>query len=91
MRRAGNDMVVLVQQLPRRAPDRDKQEAQGGDAPSAWPNNARLQDVPFDVTRNQALTLAGTGVFDVMTYCGTPNNTWPMPARWDRLWTEIGS
>jgi hypothetical protein len=26
----------------------------------------------------------------VMTYCGTPNNTWPMPARWDRLWNEIG-
>ena len=66
------------------------QQATGGDAPSAWPNNARLVDVPFDVTRNAALTLSGTGVFDVMTYCGTPNNTWPMPARWDRLWNEIG-
>ncbi len=67
------------------------QQAQGGDAPSAWPNNAQLTDVPFDVTRNVALTLAGTGVFDVMTYCGTPNNTWPMPARWQRLWDRIGS
>ncbi|MBN3760729.1 hypothetical protein [Burkholderia sp. Ac-20365] len=67
------------------------QQAQGGDAPSVWPNNAQLTDVPFDVTRNVALTLVGTGVFDVMTYCGTPNNTWPMPVRWDRLWTEIGS
>jgi hypothetical protein len=66
------------------------QQAQGGDAASAWPNNAQLVDVPFDVTRNTALTLAGTGVFDVMTYCGSPNNTWPMPARWDRLWNEIG-
>ena len=47
-------------------------------------------DVPFDVTRNLALTLSGTGVFDVMTYCGTPNNTWPMPVRWSRLWNEIG-
>jgi hypothetical protein len=67
------------------------QQAQGGDAPSAWPNNAQLLDVPFDVTRNRALTLAGTGVFDVMTYCGTPNNTWPMPARWQRLWDRIGA
>ena len=66
------------------------QQAQGGDAASAWPNNAQLVDVPFDVTRNTALTLAGTGVFDVMTYCGSPNNTWPLPARWDRLWNEIG-
>ncbi len=67
------------------------QQATGGDAPSAWPNNAQLQDVPFDVTQNRALTLAGTGVFDLMTYCGTGGNTWPMPARWDRLWNEIGS
>lgn len=67
------------------------QTATGGDAPSAWPNQARLQDVPFDVLRNAALTLAGTGVFDVMTYCGTPNNTWPMPVRWQRLWDEIGT
>jgi hypothetical protein len=66
------------------------QTATGGDAPSDWPNNAQLQDVPFDVTRNVALSLSGTGVFDVMTYCGTPNNTWPMPARWQRLWNEIG-
>jgi hypothetical protein len=67
------------------------QQATGGDSPGDWPNNARLVDVPFDVVRNVALSLAGTGVFDVMTYCGTPNNTWPMPARWDRLWNEIGS
>ena len=66
------------------------QQAQGGDPASAWPNNAQLADVPFDVTRNVALSLAGTGVFDVMTYCGTPNNTWPMPARWQRLWDRIG-
>lgn len=66
------------------------QQAQGGDAPSAWPNNAQLVDVPFDVTRNSALTLAGTGVFDVMSYCGSPNNTWPIPARWDRLWDQVG-
>jgi hypothetical protein len=66
------------------------QQAQGGDPANAWPNNAQLVDVPFDVTRNTALSLAGTGVFDVMTYCGSPNNTWPMPARWDRLWNEIG-
>ena len=63
------------------------QQAQGGDAPSAWPNNAQTTDVPFDVTRNVALTLAGTGVFDVITYCGTPNNTWPMPARWQAAGT----
>jgi len=67
------------------------QTATGGDAPGAWPNMAQLQDVPFDVVRNTALTLAGTGVFDVMTYCGTPSNTWPMPVRWQRLWNEIGS
>jgi hypothetical protein len=67
------------------------QQAQGGDPASAWPNNAKLVDVPFDVTRNVALSLAGTGVFDVMTYCGSPNNTWPMPARWQRLWDWIGS
>jgi hypothetical protein len=67
------------------------QTATGGDAPSDWPNNAQLLDVPFDVTRNSALTLVGTGVFDVMTYCGTPNNTWPMPVRYQRLWDEIGA
>lgn len=67
------------------------QQAQGGDAASDWPNNGQLVDVPFDTTRNVALSLAGTGVFDVMTYCGTPNNTWPMPERWDRLWNRIGS
>ena len=67
------------------------QQAQGGDPPSDWPNNAQLVDVPFDSLRNKALSLAGTGVFDVMTYCGTPDNTWPMPVRWDRLWNEIGS
>jgi hypothetical protein len=66
------------------------QTATGGDAASAWPNNAQLVDVPFDVTRNLALTLSGVGVFDVMTYCGSPNNTWPMPARWDRLWDQVG-
>jgi hypothetical protein len=66
------------------------QQATGGDPPGDWPNNAQLLDVPFDVTRNLALSLAGTGVFDVMTYCGTPNNTWPMPARWDRLWNQVG-
>lgn len=66
------------------------QTATGGDAPGSFPNNAQLVDVPFDVTRNIALTLSGTGVFDVMTYCGTPNNTWPMPVRWTRLWNEIG-
>ena len=64
--------------------------APGGDPPSAWPNNARLVDVPFDVTRNIALTLTGTGVFDLMTYCGTPNNTWPLPERWNALWPQIG-
>ena len=66
------------------------QTATGGDAPGDWPNNAQLLDVPFDVTRNTALTLAGTGVFDVMTYCGQPNNTWPMPVRWQRLWDRVG-
>jgi hypothetical protein len=66
------------------------EQATGGDAPGDWPNNAQLLDVPFDVVRNRALTLAGTGVFDVMTYCGDPDNTWPMPARWQRLWDEIG-
>ncbi len=66
------------------------QTATGGDAASTWPNNAQLIDVPFDVTRNLALTLAGIGVFDVMTYCGSPNNTWPVPARWDRLWDQVG-
>src|SRR4051794_5606615 len=67
------------------------QQATGGDPPSDFPNNAKLVDVPFDVTRNVALSLAGTGVFDVMTYCGTPNNTWPMPVRWQRLWDQVGS
>jgi hypothetical protein len=66
------------------------QQASGGDPASAWPNNAQLVDVPFDVVRNVALSLSGTGVFDVMTYCGSPNNTWPMPARWDRLWDQVG-
>jgi hypothetical protein len=70
----------------------------GGDAPSAWPNNAVLTDVPFDsrgsqtgaTTTPRALSLSGSGVCDVMTYWGTPNNTWPMPARWQRLWDYIG-
>lgn len=71
----------------------------GGDAPSAWPNNAMLTDVPFDSRGSQtgagtaprALSLtAGKGVADVMTYWGTPNNTWPMPKRWQQLWDFIG-
>jgi hypothetical protein len=68
----------------------------GGDAASAWPNNALQVDVPFDTagtagaTQPRALTLAGSGVADVMTYWGTQNNTWPLPARWTRLWNEIG-
>ncbi|MCU1431726.1 MAG: hypothetical protein JWP95_831, partial [Actinotalea sp.] len=63
----------------------------GGVAPSAWPNNGILSDIPFDTVRNVALTLAGAQVGDVMTYCGTPNNTWPSPQRWLQLWAEIGS
>ncbi len=71
----------------------------GGDAASAWPNGAKLVDVPFDTAGTvgggsgvnpRALSLAGAGVADVMTYWGTPNGTWPMPERWDRLWNEIG-
>lgn len=68
----------------------------GGDAASAWPNNAMQLDVPFDTsgtpgaTLPRALTLAGRGVADVMTYWGTQQNTWPLPARWSRLWNEIG-
>ena len=68
----------------------------GGDAASAWPNNALQVDVPFDTagtagaTQPRALTLAGIGVADVMTYWGTQENTWPVPTRWTRLWNEIG-
>ena len=71
----------------------------GGDAASAWPNGGKLVDVPFDTAGTvgsgagvnpRALSLAGAGVADVMTYWGTPNGTWPMPERWDRLWNEIG-
>ena len=47
-------------------------------------------DVSTRLTRNIALTQVGTGVFDIMTYCGWPNNTWPMPVRWQRLWDQIG-
>lgn len=69
----------------------DGRTATGGDCPSAGPADARLEDVPFDVVRNTAVSLAGTGVYDVMTSCDTPTPTWPMPARWHRLWDEIGS
>lgn len=73
----------------------------GGDAPSQWPDKAMHTDVPFDTAGTvgnltggslpRALAITpGPGVADVMTYFGTPNNTWPIPARWKRLWNEIG-
>jgi hypothetical protein len=62
----------------------------GGDPSSAWPNNGVLTDVPFDSVRNRVLNAGGTGVGDVMTYWGTPENTWPMPRRWQQLWDYIG-
>lgn len=74
---------------------------EGGDAPTQWPNKAMHAEVPFDTAgtvgnlkggslpRSLAMT-PGRGVADVMTYFGTPNNTWPIPARWKRLWNEIG-
>lgn len=64
----------------------------GGDAPTVWPNNGVLTDVPFDTFRNRALSLAGAQVGDLMTYCQpTDLNTWPLPLRWQRLWDAIGS
>ncbi len=72
---------------------------EGGDPPSAWPNSAALTDVPFDsrgqqtgsTTKPRALSLAGNGVRDIMTYWFRPNGTWPMPRRWQQLWDFIGS
>lgn len=66
------------------------------EAPSTWPNNGQVVDVPFDVTSNSTVTGSGNGVWDVMTYCGTTvspgvSSTWPMPRRWQQLWNEIGA
>ncbi len=74
------------------------QQAQGGDAAASWPNGGLLADVPFDITTNATVVGNGSGVWDLMTYCGTPtvggggvNNTWPTPQRWQQLWDSIGS
>jgi hypothetical protein len=100
---AAHELAHCLNQTHVRLPATGTSAPSGGDAASAWPNNAMLTDVPFDsrvsdtttggstATAPRALSLSGTGVADVMTYWGTPNNTWPMPERWDRLWNEIGA
>ena len=97
---AAHELAHCLGQTHVRLPASGANAPSGGDAASAWPNGAMLVDVPFDTAGTvgsgtggnpRALALTpGTGVADVMTYWGTPNNTWPMPERWDRLWTEIG-
>jgi hypothetical protein len=97
---AAHELSHCLGQTHVRLPATGSNAPSGGDAASAWPNGAILADVPFDTAGTagsgaganpRALALTpGAGVADVMTYWGTPNNTWPMPERWDRLWTEIG-
>lgn len=97
---AAHELAHCLNQSHVRLPATGTNAPSGGDAASAWPNGAMLVDVPFDTAGTagsgtganpRALALTpGTGVADVMTYWGTPNNTWPMPERWDRLWNEIG-
>jgi hypothetical protein len=65
-------------------------EPEGGDSADLWPAKGRLGDVPFNSLRNVALSLAGAGVYDLMTYC-PEDNQWPLPERWKRLWDQIGS
>jgi hypothetical protein len=100
---AAHELAHCLDQSHVRLPATGTNAPTGGDAASAWPNGAILTDVPFDSTGSftttggsvatapRALSLGGTGVADVMTYWGTPNNTWPMPERWDRLWNEVGA
>lgn len=93
---AAHEISHCLNQQHVRLPATGSNAPSGGDAASAWPNNGMQVDVPFDTvgtsgaTQPRALSLAGTGVADVMTYWGTQNNTWPLPARWTRLWNEIG-
>jgi hypothetical protein len=96
---AAHELAHCLGQTHVRLPATGANAPAGGDAASAWPNNAMLTDVPFDPigtstgagTLPRALSLAGSGVADVMTYWGTPNGTWPMPERWDRLWNAVGA
>ncbi|MEO6443885.1 MAG: hypothetical protein ABIP66_01815 [Gemmatimonadaceae bacterium] len=95
---AAHEIAHCLDQQHVRLPATGANAPQGGDPASAWPNNAVLTDVPFDslgsrtgaTTNPRALSLSGTGVCDIMTYWGTPNNTWPMPKRWQQLWDYIG-
>lgn len=95
---AAHEIAHCLNQQHVRLPATGANAPQGGDPASAWPNNGVLTDVPFDsrgsqtgaTTLPRALSLSGTGVCDVMTYWGTPNNTWPMPRRWQQLWDYIG-
>ena len=63
--------------------------ASGGDSPRDWPNNGKLIDVPFNIEQNSTVTDDnGNDVGDIMTYCDT---RWPMPKRWNELYSEIGA
>lgn len=98
---AAHELAHCLRQSHVRLPASGPNAPRGGDAASASPwNGAMLVDVPFDTAGTagsgtganpRALPLTpGSGVADVMTYWGTPNSTWPMPERWERLWNEIG-
>ncbi|MCR2784175.1 MULTISPECIES: hypothetical protein [unclassified Microbacterium] len=98
---AAHEIAHCLDQQHVRLPASGTGAPEGGDAASAWPNNAMQLDVPFDTAGTagsaaggdtpRALAITpGIGVADLMSYWGTPNNTWPVPARWTRLWNEIG-
>jgi hypothetical protein len=100
---AAHEIGHCLNQAHVRLPATGANAPAGGDAASDWPNNGVLSDVPFDsqgtrtgtATNPRALSLNatganGSGVGDVMTYWGTPNNTWPLPRRWQQLWDYIG-
>ena len=59
-----------------------------GDDASSWPNGGKLIDVPFDIEENSTVCDFKKGVWDIMTYCDT---RWPMPKRWNALYSNIGA
>jgi hypothetical protein len=74
------------------------QTAPAGDAASSWPASGLLNEIAFDITTNATVPGDANGLWDLMTYCGTPttttpsvNNTWPTPQRWQRLFDFVGS
>jgi len=72
-------------------------DEEGGEDADDFPNRGTLDDVPFDIENNLTVRSGTQTIFgftvpdavkDIMTYC---NIRWPHPARWVRLYFNIGS